>query len=220
MPNEDKMKFGIRTPSLKKRLAARTSWKRMLRHKMGLKAPRGWGWLTNPKRAAYNKIYNRTSVSVDKLLTSGSKGRRYNKTNYPESKPNRTASYIVIFCLGAVLFNEYRTLFFVLATIGAAYYYLKRKKSHPEKSLQEARSTRLALLFGEEIGTRIENGVLWMGASKEMVFEMFGNPIAIENKYLTTKSRLIYKYFHIGSAKFLLEITIDDGLVTSWDDKR
>jgi hypothetical protein len=28
---------------------------------MGLKAPRGFGWLTNPKKAAYNRIYNRTS---------------------------------------------------------------------------------------------------------------------------------------------------------------
>lgn len=28
---------------------------------MGLKAPRGWGWLTNPKKAAYNRIYNRTT---------------------------------------------------------------------------------------------------------------------------------------------------------------
>jgi hypothetical protein len=26
-----------------------------------LKAPRGWGWLTNPKRALNNRIYNRTT---------------------------------------------------------------------------------------------------------------------------------------------------------------
>jgi hypothetical protein len=56
------MKFGIRTPSLRKRIAARTSLKRVIRHSLGLKAPRGWGWLTNPKRAAYNRIYNRTTV--------------------------------------------------------------------------------------------------------------------------------------------------------------
>ena len=56
------MKFGIRKPSLKKRIAARTSWKRAVRHNLGLKAPRGWGWLTNPKKAAYNRAYNRTSV--------------------------------------------------------------------------------------------------------------------------------------------------------------
>jgi hypothetical protein len=55
------MKIGIRKPSIKKRIAARTSVKRVLRHNLGLKAPRGLGWITNPKKAAYNRIYSRTS---------------------------------------------------------------------------------------------------------------------------------------------------------------
>lgn len=56
------MKFGIRTPSLKKRIAARTSPARFVRHSLGFKAPKGWGWLTNPKKAAYNRVYNKTTV--------------------------------------------------------------------------------------------------------------------------------------------------------------
>jgi hypothetical protein len=56
------MKFGFRIPSLKKRIAARTSWKRAVRHRLGLKTPRGWGWLANPKRAAYNRVYNKTTT--------------------------------------------------------------------------------------------------------------------------------------------------------------
>lgn len=52
----------FRVPSLNKRIAARTSVKRYVRHSLGFKAPRGWGWLTNPRRAAYNRAYNRTSV--------------------------------------------------------------------------------------------------------------------------------------------------------------
>lgn len=56
------MRFGIRRPSLTKRLAARTSLKRFVRQNLGIKAPRGYGWLTSPKRAAYNKIYNRTTT--------------------------------------------------------------------------------------------------------------------------------------------------------------
>lgn len=55
------MKFGFRQPSLKKRIAARTSLKRYVRHSLGLKAPKGYGWITNPKKAAYNKIYNKTT---------------------------------------------------------------------------------------------------------------------------------------------------------------
>lgn len=55
------MKFGFRKPSLNKRIAARTSVKRIIRHNLGFKAPRGWGWVTNPKKAMYNKVYNKTS---------------------------------------------------------------------------------------------------------------------------------------------------------------
>jgi hypothetical protein len=56
------MKFGPRKPSLKKSLAARGSLKRALRHQSGMKAPRGWGWLTDPDRAAYNRAYYRTTA--------------------------------------------------------------------------------------------------------------------------------------------------------------
>lgn len=62
------MKFGLRTPSLRKRIAARTSLKRFVRHNLGFKAPRGWGWLTNPKRAAYNRVYSRTTVGCAVML--------------------------------------------------------------------------------------------------------------------------------------------------------
>ena len=55
------VRFGFRVPSLKKRLSARTSLKRAIRHRLGLKAPRGWGWLTNPRKAAYNRVYYRTT---------------------------------------------------------------------------------------------------------------------------------------------------------------
>ncbi|MBS4053223.1 MAG: hypothetical protein KGZ64_00410 [Thermaerobacter sp.] len=62
------MKFGFRTPSLKKSLSARTSLKRIIRHNLGVKAPRGWGWLTNPKKAAYNRVYNRVTFSFWDVL--------------------------------------------------------------------------------------------------------------------------------------------------------
>lgn len=62
------MKFGARKPSWKKSLSARSSVKRALRHSVGLKAPRGYGWLTNPKKACYNRVYSRTSFSLVGLL--------------------------------------------------------------------------------------------------------------------------------------------------------
>lgn len=55
------MKFGFRIPSITKRIAARTSVTRIVQNKLGLKAPRGFGWVTNPNKFVYNKIYNKTS---------------------------------------------------------------------------------------------------------------------------------------------------------------
>ncbi|WP_375194766.1 hypothetical protein [Sphingobium sp.] len=62
------MKFGVRKPSLKKSIAARTSVKRVVRHSLGVKAPKGMGLLTNPKKAVYNRAYSRTSFSLISLI--------------------------------------------------------------------------------------------------------------------------------------------------------
>jgi len=62
------MRWGLRRPSLRRRIAARTSWKRFVRHSLGWKAPRGWGWLTNPRRALYGRIYRRTTFGIDDLF--------------------------------------------------------------------------------------------------------------------------------------------------------
>jgi len=72
------MKFGFRVPSLKRRIAARTSWKRVARHRMGLKMPSGMGIITNPKKAIYNKIYRKTTFGLPNL-GSNSQGNAVDK---------------------------------------------------------------------------------------------------------------------------------------------
>lgn len=62
------MKFGMRKPSLKRRISARTSIKRQVVHRAGIKMPRGYGWVRNPKKYVYNKVYNRTSFDIFALL--------------------------------------------------------------------------------------------------------------------------------------------------------
>lgn len=65
---ENNVKFGLRKPSLKKRIAARTSIKRQIVHRGGFKMPRGYGWVRNPKKYIYNKIYRKTTFDGLKLL--------------------------------------------------------------------------------------------------------------------------------------------------------
>ena len=62
------VKFGPRKPSLKRRVRSRTSLKRQVVHRAGLKMPRGYGWMRNPKKYAYNKIYRRTSFDIFKVF--------------------------------------------------------------------------------------------------------------------------------------------------------
>lgn len=62
------MKWGPRKPSLKGMIAARLSPARFIRHSLGLKAPHGLGWITNPKKALYNRIYHRVTFSLFDLF--------------------------------------------------------------------------------------------------------------------------------------------------------
>lgn len=65
------MKFGMRTPSLKKSLKARTTGKAKRALKKAIipgYGKKGIGWITNPKKAAYNKIYNKTTFSIFDLF--------------------------------------------------------------------------------------------------------------------------------------------------------
>jgi hypothetical protein len=65
------MKFGVRKPSLKKSFKARTTGKAKRTMKKAIVpgyGKKGMGWVKNPKKAAYNKVYNKTSIGLGSLL--------------------------------------------------------------------------------------------------------------------------------------------------------
>lgn len=69
------MKVGLRKPNVKTRVRARTTGraKRALKKSINpLYGKKGMGMINNPKKAMYNKIYNKTTVSVDDLIKSSS----------------------------------------------------------------------------------------------------------------------------------------------------
>ena len=60
------MKFGMRKPSIKKSISARTKGKAKRTVKKAVipgYGKKGTGWIKDPKKAAYNKVYNKTSFS-------------------------------------------------------------------------------------------------------------------------------------------------------------
>lgn len=61
------MKIGMRTPSLKRSLKARTTGKAKRAIKKAVVpgyGKKGMGLLKNPKKAVYNKVYKKTSFSL------------------------------------------------------------------------------------------------------------------------------------------------------------
>ena len=65
------MKFGMRTPNIKKMVKARTTGK-LKRKVKGAVNPlygkKGMGLVNNPRKAIYNKAYNKTTFSLLDLL--------------------------------------------------------------------------------------------------------------------------------------------------------
>lgn len=67
------MKVGIRKPNIKKSIKARTTGKvkRAVKKSVNpLYGKKGMGVVNNPKKAVYNKVYNKTSVGIGDILKS------------------------------------------------------------------------------------------------------------------------------------------------------
>lgn len=66
------MKIGMRKPSLSKSIKARTTSKYKRKVKKAIipgYGKKGMGWIKNPKKAAYNKVYKKTTFSVSDIFT-------------------------------------------------------------------------------------------------------------------------------------------------------
>lgn len=61
------MKIGVRKPSFKKSFKARTTGraKRAVKRAINpLYGKKGMGFINNPKKAVYNKVYHKTTISL------------------------------------------------------------------------------------------------------------------------------------------------------------
>lgn len=96
------MKYGVRKPSVKKSISARTKG-RVTRTVKGAINPtygkKGMGWVNDPGKAAYNKVYNQTTWSATQLPT----GIANNRCNGENSEVNMS-SQVGCGCLGCLVF--------------------------------------------------------------------------------------------------------------------
>ncbi len=108
------MKIGMRKPSLTKSLKARTTskWKRQAKKAIipGY-GKKGMGWVKNPKKAMYNKVYHKTTFGVSDLFKPSKKRMKNNKqplqydsSRQHTSNKNKRGSFIFLIVSLILLF--------------------------------------------------------------------------------------------------------------------
>ncbi len=89
------MKIGVRKPSVKKRIKARTTGKIKRKIKKATNpfyGKKGMGMIKDPKKSVYNKVYRKTTVSVDDLFKS--KPAKKKKKSYKNNTyANKSKAY-------------------------------------------------------------------------------------------------------------------------------
>ena len=79
------MKYGVRKPNVKKSIKARTTGKvkRQVKKAVNpLYGKKGMGIVNDPKKAAYNAVYSRTTVGVSDVMKSASSGNGHTSASY------------------------------------------------------------------------------------------------------------------------------------------
>lgn len=87
------MKFGPRKPSISKRVSARTTGKLKRTVKKSVNptyGKKGMGIVNNPKKAVYNKVYNKTTFDSLTSVSQTKKRRRRKKVSNNSTKINST----------------------------------------------------------------------------------------------------------------------------------
>lgn len=114
------MKVGVRKPNLKKSLKARTTGKAKRQLKKAVipgYGKKGVGWVKNPKKAAYNKVYNKVTVDPLKPLKNSSKRKgSVTKSNSSTLKDTyQNPGPVIKEKKGSILMKIISAMFFITA---------------------------------------------------------------------------------------------------------
>lgn len=130
------MKIGMRKPSLTRSLKARTTskWKRQAKKAIipGY-GKKGMGWVKNPKKAMYNKVYHKTTFGLSDLFKSSKKRTKNEKVEHKKStstqrtvKSNKKTE-IVLIIIGIITFLIIPPIGIFFLIIGILYYIFKKR---------------------------------------------------------------------------------------------
>lgn len=100
---------------------------------------------------------------------------------------------------------------------------LPSKAEIERQRMEKELSLRTAYLFekygDQSIVQAILERTIWEGMTAAQLFDSVGEPEATDQKYMKTKSREVWKYHLQGGNRYLLRVTLENGLVVGWDAK-
>ena len=214
----DAMKIGMRKPSIKKSISARTTGKAKRAVKKAVipgYGKKGTGWIKDPKKAAYNKVYNKTTFGVNDITkvstsssssgkssrrSSGSKAHSSKNSSQKNNKPKwytRTGWIVLLlilfFPVGCFLMWRYKNdkwnpVVKIAATIVGALWFLSiafGMNGNDDKSKPPATETVI-----ESIQTKPETE----SAINTEVYTESPETVAPETEILTTEAPVVETY--------------------------
>ena len=85
---------------------------------------------------------------------------------------------------------------------------------------KNSRYAKLMAKYGDEkLVHALITQTIWQGMTTEQLKDSWGEPMAVEQKVMKTKVREVYKYKPLGRNRFRDKVTLEDGLITGWDQK-
>ncbi len=132
------MKFGVRKPSIKRSISARTTGKlkRSVKKAVNpLYGKKGMGYINDPKKAVYNKVYNQTTVGAKDIInTSGSNHsstKTGNTTTATSATNNQTGCFRTVFAILLIVVGLFTIpVGLIFIAVGIFLLLLKRKNNN------------------------------------------------------------------------------------------
>lgn len=119
------MKFGFRTPSVKRRISARTTGrlKRSAKSVIPGYGAKGMGLVKNPKKSLYNKVYHKTTVGTSDFKIPKDTASEYEEYQVPQ-EPRETGCLGCLIVFFDILFFLMKVTYYILiiAVIGLFFY--------------------------------------------------------------------------------------------------
>ena len=122
------MKFGMRKPSLKKSISARTTTrvnKSIKKNLNPMYGKKGMGYINDPSKAIYNKIYHKATVSTKDVLDSDTSGTRNNNVDLNNKGSTVGNVFRLIYYILVFTWNLAKVIFLGAILVGIIYVLIK-----------------------------------------------------------------------------------------------